>query len=217
MKRQFVSYPKSGRSWVRFILFQLDFHRQIRFHHDGFEFNDGSMPEQTISYPKRSRMYLRDDKVIYLERNPLDVMVSLYFQITGRFDDYFNYTGSISDFIRDEYFGATNLYAFRNVWNELVDQRGYLKITYEQCVDNTYNVIMQVLEYYNFCYDRGVVKDAVEKASFDNMRKVEEMRGFSENWLKPRNNSFKVREGKVGGYKNYLTDSDINFLNNIFF
>ena len=38
MQRQFVSYPKSGRTWIRYILTQLGLDPHIQFHHDRFEF-----------------------------------------------------------------------------------------------------------------------------------------------------------------------------------
>ena len=76
------------------------------FHHDGFEFNDGAKPPHDFNQANRLSTYAKIDRLVYLERDPRDVMVSLYFQVTKRFKDFFRYEEDISTFIRDDYFGA---------------------------------------------------------------------------------------------------------------
>ena len=93
------------------------------FHHDGFEFSDGSKPPHSFDVSGRLERYGEGDKVAYLERDPRDVMVSLYRQITGRFGDVFEYEGGLSEFIRDDYFGALNLKRFRDMWHVIVQRR----------------------------------------------------------------------------------------------
>src|SRR5258705_10176687 len=107
--RQFVSYPKSGRTWIRYVLSLLGVADQIRFHHDTFEFNNPAKPAPNLDFEERFQRYRSVEKIVYLYRDPRDVMVSLYFQVTGRFKDFFGYEGTISDFIRDEYFGRMHL------------------------------------------------------------------------------------------------------------
>ena len=131
LQRQFISYPKSGRSWIRYALSLLGIHNEITFHHDKFEFNDGSLPAHDFSYETRIQKYAGVDRIVYLSRDPRDVMVSLYHQVTGRFKDFFNYEGTISEFIRDDYFGARNLRAFQDMWRSLAEEIPVLLITYE--------------------------------------------------------------------------------------
>ncbi len=216
MKKSFISYPKSGRTWIRFILVELGVSKKIHFHHDTFEFNDGAKPKLNFEIDERIKKYSVNDKIIYLERDPKDVMVSLYHQITGRFKDFFKYEGSISDFIRDDYFGAENLAKFRYIWNTVVKQKSFLKITYEECHDDLSAVIIKILNYYELEIDKNKIEEAVKKASFDNMKNIERSQSFSQPWLRPRNNAYKVREGKVGSYKNYLSKKDIEYLSTIF-
>ena len=94
-RRVFISYPKSGRTWLRYILTELQLTDEVRFHHDAFEFNDGSRPAHNFDEEARLKKYARD-RIVLLRRDPRDVMVSLFYQITGRFRDFFGYEGTIS-------------------------------------------------------------------------------------------------------------------------
>ena len=197
MKRHFVSYPKSGRTWIRYILAQLDLEQHVRFHHDGFEFNDGARPAHDFDVARRLRAYSDVEKLIYLERDPRDVMVSLYYQVTGRFDDFFDYKGSISEFIRDDYFGANNLARFRKMWSEISARRSCLVLSYEECHDDTLGTLRKLLDCCGFDVNRARLSEAIANAAFDKMKSYEESEAFPQPWLRPRNRAPKVRQGKV--------------------
>jgi hypothetical protein len=87
LKRQFVSYPKSGRSWLRYILAQLGLLEYIEFHHDRFEFSDIGELSHDFDLAERLRRYTNVKKLVYLERDPRDVMVRLCSKITCPFGD----------------------------------------------------------------------------------------------------------------------------------
>lgn len=216
MKKEFISYPKSGRTWVRYILVQLGLESEILFHHSKFEFNDGTMPPHDFNIERLQSEYTINDKVVYLERDPRDVMVSLFFQVTGRFKDFFHYQGSISDFIRDDYFGAENLNKFRIMWNKFVEENNYLKITYEECHKDMEKVITNILNYYEIEIEQTKLIKAIKNAEFDNMKYIELGNKFNRPWLQPRQGNLKVRRGKINGYKDSLVKDDILFLNSIF-
>lgn len=143
-------------------------------------------------------------------------MVSLYHQVIGRFKDFFQYEENISLFIRDEYFGAENLKRFREMWMTLCNTLGFLKVSYEDCHEDMEGVINRILKYYDVKIDPNVLKEAIENARFENMRKVEESESFEYPWLRPRNQSPKVRRGKIGGFADELSTDDIDYLNNMF-
>lgn len=216
MQRHFVSYPKSGRSWVRYMLTQLDVDDRISFQHDRFEFNNGARPPHDFSLERRLAQYANVDRLVYLERDPRDVMVSLYHQVTGRFRDFFGYGGTLSEFIRDDYFGAENLRRFRALWAELVARRDFLKITYEDCHADTAQVLRRIVDYYGFDVAPDRIAEAVAGAAFDKMREVEQSEVFPQPWLRPRNGALKVRRGKVGGFQDTLNAVDIDYLNAVF-
>ncbi|MBN1883068.1 MAG: sulfotransferase domain-containing protein [Deltaproteobacteria bacterium] len=195
---------------------QLDHDKGIRFHHDSFEFNDGTKPPHDFDIKRRLKEYSKVRKLVYLERDPRDVMVSLYYQVTGRFKDFFHYEEDISSFIRDEYFGAGNLMRFRDIWATLCDRFDFLTVFYEDCHEDMETVIRKILTYYDFEIDPDALGKAIMDARFENMKKVEESESFEHPWLRPRNQSPKVRRGKIGGYTDELSADDIAYLNDIF-
>ena len=212
----FISYPKSGRSWVRFALTLLGHGYEIAFHHDGFEFNDGSLPAHNFDIAARRLQYAPPCRPVYLARDPRDIIVSLYHQVTGRFRDFFDYRGDISAFIRDDYFGAHNLHRFQQLWEQLCNEGLALKITYEECHADFEAVLQRVLDYYGFECSADAVCEAARISSFENMQQVEQSGVFPEPWLRPRNGAPKVRMGKVGGFREVLCERDIAYLDAVF-
>lgn len=216
MQKHFVSYPKSGRTWIRYMLVHLAPQPDIHFHHDHFEFNDGACPPHDFSVERRLREYAQVERLVYLERDPRDVMVSLYHQVTGRFRDFFQYTGSISEFLRDPYFGAENLLRFREMWQEVINRRGFLKVSYEECHQDASSTLARIANYYGLGAPQERIDAAVAEGAFDRMRSVEMAKSFPQPWLQPRNGMTKVRRGQVGGYTEELGPDDIAYLNAIF-
>lgn len=216
MPCHFISYPKSGRSWLRFALSSLGHGNKILFHHDGFEFNDGNLPAHNFDQELRRVKYVQPCRLVYLTRDPRDILVSLYHQVTGRFRDFFNYQGDISVFIRDDYFGAVNLQRFQQMWELLCDEGLAMRISYEECHEDFEEVLVRVLDHYQLESHENDICSATEVSSFKNMKQVELSGGFPEPWLRLRNEAPKVRQGKVGSYRYSLTDVDIVFLDSVF-
>lgn len=216
MERHFISYPKSGRTWIRYAFTLLGIANQVQFHHDGFEFNDGTKPTLKFDYEQRTKKYSAPNQVVYLSRDPMDLMVSLYYQVTGRFVDFFEYQGDLSHFIRDDYFGAHNLHQFRLMWKRLCVEGYALHISYEDCHEDFVSVLMKLTTYYGFSISENALRQAADESRFERMKDVEQSGEFPHPWLRPRNNSPKVRKGRAGSFADTLSDEDIQYLNSVF-
>lgn len=199
------------------MLLRLGYGAAVIFHHDGFEFNDGSLPPHEFSIERRLAFYRDVDRLIYLERDPRDTIVSLFYQITGRFSEYFQYGGSISDFIRDDYFGAKTLRGFRDMWRQIITRREVLKITYEDIHGDTAKALRTLLDYLDLNASDAEITEAVKAAAFSEMRRVELEETVPEPWLRLRNGFPKVRKGRIEGFYEELQPEDIAYLNEAFF
>ncbi len=230
-----ISYPKCGRTWLRLLIGKaicdqyglpeeqmIDTYgitavpgvRRTHFSHDfsslkaGFPYN--RLPSDKSEYA--------DSKVIFITRNIKDVLVSSYFQATKRIGKF---QGDISEFIRSERYGARKIVAFYNLWhaNQNVPQ-AFMRLRYEEMHADPEAVLKQVLQFMELQnFDDDLVRAAVEFSRFENMKKLEAKGFFQDDKMQPGQKSdaesFKVRKGVVGGYREYLSAADIAYVNGV--
>lgn len=226
-----VSFPKSGRTWFRTILgtaVQLQFGARdvdpTSVHH--MWMFDPRVPRLAfthdvnahLSHPNEIRWdgdRYRGKKIILLVRDPRDTIVSLYFEMTKRVHAY---DGTIGAFIRQEAGGFASLIAFLNAWMDNLEKlRGVLMLTYEDLHAQPMETVSTALEFAGIA---GIspenVGEALRRCSFEKMRAMEKSGIVDHVRLQPGNvddpQSYKVRSGKVAGYKDYLTAEDCDFL-----
>ena len=231
-----VSFGKSGRTWLRVLLsrfFQLRFglrpsafigfdnlHRK----NDGiprvFFTHDNYLRDYTGHTGDKSDFYGK--KVVLLVRQPGDVAVSQFHQWKFRMRPHkkglnkYPEHGTEVDvftFALDEDAGLPKVIDFMNGWaREIPRLQHLLVVRYEDLRRDTAGQLRRVLEFMGQTATDAELKDCVEFASVENMRKLEEKSAF---WLagsrmkpgdKANPDSFKVRRAKVGGYRDYFTD-----------
>lgn len=228
-----VSYPKCGRTWVKVML------AKALALHFGDSQEDVISPIRVIKkgrYPgpiirflhlgtdvppnpqekKNERQYsrYRDKKVVLLVRDPRDVLVSYYFHRTRRIGE----EHELASFIRHPWWGIDRLIAFMNGWYENRDvPLDFFLLRYEDLHRDPTHQLRQLLSFMDLqAVSDVVVKQSVEYANFDNMRKLalsSEMRGSKIAPTNPRDpESFKVRKGEVGGFGRYLSAADALYL-----
>ncbi len=234
-----VSFGKSGRTWLRVMMsrfFQVrdDLPERMLIGFDNFHRRRPAVPKiffthdnyvEDYSGHRDSRVDYRGKKVVLLVRHPGDVAVSQYFHWRFRMknqkmiiNDY-PISGAeigVFDFIHSNGGGLPTILRFMNLWAaEVAQSREVLIVRYEDLRAQPEKELTRLLEFIGTPGTEEQITEAVRFASFDNMRKLEEKRTF---WLaggrmqpKDRNNpdSFKVRRGKVGGFRDYLEDSEI--------
>lgn len=235
-----MSWGKSGRTWFRVMLsrfYQVKYglpQRQL-LGFDNLHRQNPAIPSVLFSHNNYMRDYLRDwstlnhfrgKKVVLLVRDPRDVAVSQYFQWQHRMrphkkllNEYpaHNKDLSIFEFVTDPKAGVPRIIDFFNGWARgLSDMRDMvLLIRYEDMREHPGAIMKQVLDFVGTPGTEEEIAQAVEFASYDNMKKLEESRFFRASGarVKPgdRKNpdSFKVRRAKVGGYRDYFDDEQV--------
>ena len=192
-----VSHPKSGRTWLRFMLDELGLH--LRYKHP----NGATVPADW-----------QGKKIIFLHRDPRDVLVSYWHQATRR-QKLWN--GSLSDFVRDPDLGMESVIRFNLDWKRTVDasDRG-LTLAYEDLHADAAAALQRIAQ---FVRGRDYADDdiarAVSKGRFERMREVERSGEGARLYgaiLAPADpmdeNSYKTRRGRIGTWTSELAPED---------
>lgn len=212
-----VSFPKSGATWMNFLMANIhllmskDEETKVTFYNVHDYIPDIHISNKLAEIPtvfpafrvikSHSKYNSAYKKVILLIRDPRDVMVSYYHFIVnqGLFD------GSISEFIRSEKYGISNWVDHSSKWMDStpLSTRFYL-VKYEDMKADIKHVIKIIYTHCGYDLPEDVLSKAIERSSFDNMRKIE----VEYNYGGRKHNMKFVREGKTKGFGNELSSSD---------
>lgn len=227
-----VSYPKTGRTWLRMLIgrylcerYSLDESRVLDtpwlttqaglhsadFTHDGSNLKKERACRDYVSAGKA----FADRRVLLLTRCIEDTMVSAWFQVTKRLQVY---NGSISEMLRDDRFGVEKFVRFYQTWYQ--QQRvpvSFALMSYEEMHADPAAALRQVLAFLGETdIDETTLTQAVEFCAFENMRRIESSQKLDQKAMQPGDpgdtDSHKVRRGVVGGFVDYLSDSDIDYV-----
>jgi len=184
-----ISYPKSGRTWLRILLgkwmcltYGLPEKQMLltsilcsrcRIPIIAMCHDDSQM-ENIKSYLDLSadKSWYESKKVILLSRDIKDTLVSAYFHISRR-EQLFN--GSISEFLRNDYFGVKKILTFYKNWSLHKNiPREFLNIRYEDLHHQPEKTFIDILHFIGItdAAAKGVA-EAVSFSAFDNMRGLE--------------------------------------------
>jgi alcohol sulfotransferase len=227
-----VSYPKSGRTWLRATLtfyfeerYRLDsppllefanLHYldrripKIFFTHDG---DPNARPEEL----GRDKSPYRKKRVLLLARDPRDVCVSMYFHRKKRDQDL---EVPIFEFVNGEAGGLRTTIEFLNIWAEALPSIEHWHcLSYEAMHAEPEKALSEVLRFFGEEPDPRAIAVAIERARFDKLKAMEKGGAFGSGRLTPGDaedsDSFKVRRGKVGGYTDYFDADQQKTLNDI--
>jgi hypothetical protein len=228
-----VSFPQSGRTWLRAMLTRF---YQTRYGIDemcllglkNLNKLNAQIPKVFFTHDHYIRDYtghrdskidFADRKLVLLVRDPRDTAVSSYHSLKYRPNPARRGLNLIEagedaaapfDYMR---FRANWAIDFMNSWqSELEQSQQRLLVRYEDLRAAPLVQLQRVLTFLGAAPTSAEVADAVEFASFDNMKQLEQRAAFgrADRRIVPGEagnpDSFKVRRGKVGGYRDYLSD-----------
>ena len=208
-----VSYPKSGNTWLRFLLCsymlddQCDFHRGRELIPPIGDTNEAINLESPRLMKSHSSFNDSYKKIIYLVRDGRDVAVSYYWHLIK-----FNLIPETMKF--SEFLDKFNKGKFDGIWSEHVMSwvNSNVKkqvVRYEDLKSDPKNNLANIIDFLNL--DGGAQPDlnrisrAVDNCSIEKMRSVE--RAQRDTIPTHKNSNFGIdfiRKGKVGDYKNYF-------------
>ncbi len=220
-----VSFPKTGRTWLNYMLKQMV--RQSNHplkNNENFIFKEHDNSEIIIENGTRnnpldvfkftSRYRYRRGKVLFLVRDPRDVVVSHFHQITKRAKNPFVFN-SISDFVKDDVLGFKRIIQYYNLWFFQKDiPKDFLLIKYEDLLNQGVDTLSEINKFFNIDITKDKIEKIYSESTADKMRKKEKankLEGFKD-FGKDRD-KLKVRNAKSGGFINELSENDILFCN----
>jgi Sulfotransferase domain len=212
-----VSYPKSGNTWVRFLLANLIHPNEtVSFANINHLLPaPGVITKRFLKSVARPRILkshepfdARFRKVIYLVRDPRDVAVSEYhFDLKKR---YIASDMTLEQFITPFLAGETSSYG--SWWEHVASWVGprygnpaFLLTRYEDLLADPIAETTKIAEFLGITADEARLKAAVERSSADKMRTLEKQ--DADKWTGTKNTRQEipfVRSAKSGGWKESL-------------
>ncbi len=191
---------------------------KIFFTHDNY------IKDFTGDFTSKKPFYHK--RVILLARDPRDVAVSQFFQWKFRIKPtkvaINNYPPrgseiSLFDFVTGDNGGSMQAVSdYLNLWAEEADKLDHFHLVrYEDLRAQPHQELRRMLDFMQVEATETHVNAAVDYSSFDNMKKMEGKQQFrlAGGRMMPRDkdnpDSYKVRRAKVGGYRDYFTDAEV--------
>jgi hypothetical protein len=229
-----VSYPKSGRTWMRALLsyvfqgaFSLETDKLLG--NKNYHRMDQRVPVVLFTHDNYPRRVFGDDrmealygarKVVLLVRDPRDVEVSAFFHVSYRMDPQkkkiYQHEASgkaedLFDYLRGKFSRGRNALSFLNLWAGMARRDNVLIVRYEDLKADTEAQLRRICEFIGVAASDDCLRHAAQRASFSAMKKGERDGSFSHRDSRfgsrgrQEDDAFKVRRGKIGGYRDYLT------------
>ena len=218
-----VSYPKSGRTWLRLIL------NDLNLYPDFTHASSNYLLQRKAAEVKDGMGEFYNKRIIFLVRDPRDTIVSNFFQVVksdpgegGDIKDF--YQGTLKELIRDPVLGIEKIIAFNTAWrSERENFQDFMILRYEDMKKDPCAEILRVIDFMNIPFiSLRQIQKAVDDNQFKKLQK-REISGelykkygdrFSKGWH-GNEDKLKVRKGKVGSYKDYFDPEDIKYCDDL--
>ena len=225
-----VSPPKCGRTWLRVFLAAYAGFREGRaperrieqaehalgvlFAHDRWEHAVAPWSALLLGrclVPVERR---RNARIVLLVRDPRDALVSLHFHLTHR-DRWFS--GTLEEMLVHPVFGLRRFIDVMNGWaGEWHGRRHALVLRYEDLVQDPKAGFGTFLRFALGEVDAHAFDQARAFSTFERMRELEASGYFEDRMLRGARpsdpDSFKVRRGKVGSYRDHYSAASLSFV-----
>jgi hypothetical protein len=206
-----ASFPKSGNTWLRYLLAYAVFPSEEISHQtlsaflpsiydEPFKINHLAPPRFIKTHEAFFSLY---PKTIYICRDYRDVVVSSFHYLTNK--NLFHQ--SISDFIRSEKlnaFGAWSWHVSSALeWKEKYPEQIHF-VKYENLLASPENELKAILDFCGITSSKPL-SEIIRLASFENLRKNEET-------ASKQGEAYFFRKGISGDWKTALAEKDVEYI-----
>lgn len=235
-----ISNPNSGRTWIRtFLAAYFCARTGHAFSLDPEQYNDPAIPRIIYTHDlyehyTKTRWYervrskflvprgeLKRARILLLARDPRDAFVSHYHELTRRTSETAGELKgrTIGEILRDRVHGIDLMVQTMNEWLAEFGARGDCTLVrYEDlhaAAEEQFRRILSAVGEAEVSEEHFA--HAVQFSHFGNMKKMEASKQYDPKLLQPGDvndpESYKVRRGKVAGYRDYLAGDDLLYAN----
>jgi hypothetical protein len=216
-----VSYPRSGNTWMRFVLGSIINKTDVTF--DNMErlfpdiYQNTHRQLKKIPRPRYIKSHESYDnrypRVIYLVRDPRDVAISFYFyhKKLNKYEDSFQ--NFLSLFFRPKALQKLRWDDHLESWRKNASnvKDGIYFVKYEDLLINTVENISTILNFLKFTAEKQEIESSISRNTFKNMQKKEVY--FSDNNALFRDTDKEmrfVRSGQKQQWRNFMSDDQVN-------
>lgn len=210
-----ASYPKSGSTWVRFILTKLlareaevDFlQAQLQVPEISKHAQAQGVNYELLASPRFMRThaecYAACPRAVYLLRDGRDVMVSYYFH----FQKFHEFTGTLFEFLESD--------RRPSEWNEHVDSWIFNNaaldrmcvIRYEDLLQDTARELRKLVDFGGLKTGDAELRRAIDECTLEKMKAVEKKKGLGH--AAPGNPDIAfIRKGGSGNWREHFGDQE---------
>ncbi len=225
-----ISYPKSGRTWLQRIIIEtvkakenidanIEEVSRISDYSASFPTllttHAGSSWEEKIrdlsEIEKDDIENYQHGKVIFLYRDPKDILVSQYYHIKNRTGFK---TFPKEEVISNPYVGLEKVIGFMNKWNRYSAQCSdrVMALSYEALKNEPLNRMKEVFAFLGYDVSEEHIETAIQRCSIKRMKEDQKNMGNTP-WSyvadKSNANAFQTRKGMSGEYREFFTDAEI--------
>ncbi|XP_033958680.1 amine sulfotransferase-like [Pseudochaenichthys georgianus] len=224
-----VTYPKSGTSWMQQILLLLeakgdladisrlssssnaDLMPWIEVNGNRQAFITTPSPRMRVSHLQHqfmpSALSQKKGKVIYVARNPKDILVSYFYfhklakmlETPKDFDDFFE------KFMRGDVFGCS-WFEHVKTWYSHKDDMNMLFITYEEMIQDLPSAVQRIAVFLEKELNPEQLANVVKHSTFNNMKKISNANyEHVPQYLFSHHEGIFMRKGTIGDWKHHFT------------
>ena len=216
-----ISYPKSGRTWLRVMLSELGVDCDYTHLDTGAEKPSWGRHFRELRPPVAPE----GARVLFLHRDPRDTVVSFFHEMTkrnrlapGRALQFLVQgripPRALGAFVRSPRFGIEKTVRFNLACAGAVPG---LHVGYEALREDPVAQLGAIIRHFGAAVAPDRIRSVVAANSFEKMREKEASGAYGTHMLRPRDpndpDSFKVRRGKVGGWRDEMDAETQAFAN----
>jgi Sulfotransferase domain len=190
----FVGYPKTGNTWLMYMLgrylqlfcdlphfplFDTADHLgrceracvgpRLQFTHRPLLWD--RQRAEHLNYQSVIRPF-EGKRIVLIIRNPLDTLVSFWMQ--RRYRGARDYSGTLVDFLESPIFGLEKFFGFYGLWFNHRDRvKDFKLLRYEDMRSDSQSGLVELLNFLEIPVQGGVLQQALADSAFESMKKVE--------------------------------------------